>query len=164
MTTLAERITTAVSDLARDITTANGYATDAGLRVYRGRAVSGPDDLLDGPLVVVGVPDDGETETPVQAMPDKMRQSLRLTVTALALAESEADPLDTAHALLGDLKRALLRPEPQLRPRDAGTVLGEEIAYAGATLYPPAAGEKMVSASLTLTVRYSERRGDPSTT
>ena len=160
---IAKRITLALTAMLQSIVAADGYHTDAGLRVYRGRAVMGPDDLAEGPLVVIGPTPERDSEDPVDQQPQKLRHELRLTVTAVMRPESEADPLDTAHNLLADLKRALLRPDTP-RPVLAGEVLGEEIRYAGATLTVPEPGEQIVSAAVHLTVRYSERRGDPTST
>ena len=113
--------------------------------------------------MVIGPTPERDSEDPVDQQPQKIRHELRLTVTAVMRPESEADPLDTAHNLLADLKRALLRVDTP-RPVLDGDVLGEEIRYAGATLTVPEPGEQIVSAAVHLTVRYSERRGDPTST
>lgn len=161
MSSIAHRIALALAGMCGAIQRANGYATDAGLRVYPGRqAVFSAEDLIDGPLIVIAPAE--EFEQPIDAAPQKLRHSVAHTVTAAALLDG-ADALASAHDLLADLKRALLRVDVP-RPVEAGQVLGEAITYAGATVELPQPGEQVLSVTVTLTVGYSERRGDPTTT
>ena len=165
MSTVAARITDVLADRLTQITVANGYSCNAGLRLYRG--VYGMDDAADieaqGPVVVIG-PGEAPTVALTDAYEERLQMEMSLTVTALDRPVAPTTALDTCHALLGDLQRAIF-PALFGPLRDAGgQVLASEAEMVGATLFPPGPGQSLSAASMDLTVRYFQRRADPTQT
>lgn len=163
MSTIAQRIRAVLVARAETIRQVDGYATDMGLRVYRGASPLqfAPADLEIGPVLIIG-PDAEGQESAVQRVGRKQRNELRIAATALMLAD-DLNPLDAADTLLADLKTGLLPPDATAE-RDAAGVLGEAIEYAGSRYELPGPGEQIVTAEMILTCRYAEARGQPTTT
>lgn len=159
MTTIAARIKAVVFERLQQATVANGYATNMGLQVHRGRLAFAAQDLADGPRVGFGPPDGDQEETSVGRTGRKLRHELRLMVAAQDL-DASAHPMDTADALLGDIKRALLRPDAQPIVHN-GQPLTETLEYLWAAPEMPGPGEQMVRVAALFSCRYSEIYGDP---
>lgn len=162
MITIAQRIALVLATRLAQIKVVNGYETDAGLRVYRGRVITSSDDLEAGPVVVLYPRHNADTETPVEGLETKVRNELRLSVIGQAIPEDADHPLDLGFALMGDIKRALFQT---LAPViEAGERIGETPEYAGSRLALPEPGEQTVVAAVDVTVRYFETRGNPAAT
>jgi NAD(P)-dependent dehydrogenase (short-subunit alcohol dehydrogenase family) len=89
VSTIAQRIRAVLVARAETIRQVDGYATDMGLRVYRGASPLqfAPADLEIGPVLIIG-PDAEGQESAVQRVGRKQRNELRIAATALMLAKA----------------------------------------------------------------------------
>lgn len=159
MITIASRIAQVLTARLSLIQVANGYETDAGLRVYRGRVIMSADDMEPGPLVVIYPVQGAPTETPVEGMETRVRNELRLSVLGMAVPGDMDHPLDMAFQLIGDIKRALFQSIAPLV--DAGERISEPPEYTGSRVALPEPGEQTVVAGVDVMIRYFEQRGNP---
>jgi hypothetical protein len=159
MTTIAARIKSVLFERLQQATIANGYATNMGLQAHRGRMAFAAQDLADGPRVGIGPPDDDQEEANAGRTGRKLRNELRLLVAAHALDDGP-HPMDTADALLGDIKRAMLLPDAQPIVHN-GQPLTEALEYLWAAPEMPGPGEQIVRVAALFSCRYSEIYGDP---
>jgi hypothetical protein len=148
------RIVEAVIARLQEILPANGYTSDAGLRV--GFADRAADDSL--PCLVVW---EGEEEA---ENADGNHRSMLTTLTVRVDAIVSADQECTGRALSylrADVKKALLKyDEPSLRD-EMGVRFGGPVGYVGATPLPREDGADAEGVSLTFRVRFKEGYGDP---
>ena len=163
MTTIAARIASVLAARLADIKVINGYETDAGLRVYRGRLLSSPEDLGDGPVVTIYPRDAVPTERPIEdALEERVRHELHLSIIGQALPDDDDHPMDTGWALMGDIKRSIFRSISPLI--EGGERISEAPEHAGARLAMPEPGERTAVAIVDVTVRYFQQRNNPSAT
>jgi hypothetical protein len=148
--TRRRRILDALKARAQKITIANGYATDAGLRVLIGRQVVSKDDTF--PLIAMAV----APEPVLRGAGDRARLNLDVEFHALATADVD-DPLRPVEDLLGDLKRALFRKED--RTLNGAAI---DVAYVGEGTLEREEGGAIVGVRVRLTADYVEMYGDPS--
>lgn len=166
--TIAGLVRAALAARLVDATVANGYTTDMGLHVHPGRPLLASQDLDTGAAVAI--------TTPSETMRDRtpgLQQRIALDIEVEAAARMDlplppdvptpVTPADVADALLGDLKRALLRAE-QLRIEDAGATLTMRVEYVSAEVDLPAAGEGIVTVTARFGCTYFERYGNPAAT
>ena len=159
--TIAGRIKAALFARLEQATVANGYATNMGLQAHRGRLVFAAQDLASGPRVGIGPPADLPEEASLQRSGSKLRHEMRLLVVAHALDDG-AHPMDTADALLADIKKALLLPNVPSVVHD-GQQVAEALEYQWAAPEMPGPGEQIVRVVVLFSCRYSEIYGNPAT-
>lgn len=142
-------------DIAKKITArlaqirvANGYATDLGANLFRGRRQLNPGHLPAG-VVVEG--DDLIAK-------DNGGDRVKLTLPIIIEAHLECDPdnpNDVAHQAIADLKRCVFSGDP----RWDGAVLATR--YVGRIIRPRDDGEKRVAAQVKIELDYVEDLANP---
>lgn len=145
----AEDVGTIVNDKLATIKIADGFETDMGLKVFRGRRQVLPDDI---PCVVIYEGDDGikSREIPSNGMDHAVQVSQHYILEGYDFCD-ELNPNDTAHKILRDLKKAIFKPDATLFPhklkwwRYMGRLIGER-----------SDGTKAISAYIELDVGFSE--------
>lgn len=144
--TLAERISTRIAQ----ITIVNGYSTDIGLKVFRGKGKLDENDL---PCVVLvegeeRVEDSTETQY-------KARQ--RFTLEGHDLCDPD-NPNDKAHMIIADLKRAIFDGDRTfdgiVRPRTG-------LRYAGRRIATRDDGARIIAASIDFDCEVAESLTEP---
>ena len=153
MSTLRQQILAAWKARAEAILVANGFATDAGLRVEHRMAVPTEDDPT--PLIYVY-----SAPAVIVAQDDVIIYDWALYATVFTKTAS-ADPLDDAELLLGDLERAMFLADRRLGDilranRNVGDVLYGDTGVEG-----PVIGGRFVTAWVEAMVRYTTRYGQP---
>lgn len=143
MSSKRQRIIEALVERLRAITTTNGFATDAGLYLYWGPVVLGPDDPPEAIAIVPSI-----TDTTLSQPGKKI---ITLPVQFHAVVQHESPQLGTmenswlrAEAVLSDIKRAVELADPTfaglvvdftagevdpLVREEGGTILGLRIEY-----------------------------------
>lgn len=156
MDTVAKRIVQTLATRLGVVQVANGYNTDAGLRVFRGRR-SFDASTVTLPVLSVWNP---------ESEPDEMYHAERLDMTASVVVEGFAvadvnAPNDTAQDLLGDIKQALFLHETTADQTVNG--LAVQIRFRGEVTQVPEEGATVVSVLVRADVFYPELHGDPYT-
>jgi predicted TIM-barrel enzyme len=131
------------------ITLANGYGSDAGLRVSRGRLRISPDESF--PLLLIH---EGDETVDKRAGNNTVQLSEAVTIEGFAQSDPD-NPLDAAHYLLADIKRALF-PAIQRHP---GLIIRGE--YDGKSIQTPDDGSGFVSVQVRIKILWSEYLSDP---
>lgn len=133
-----------------DIAPANGYATEAGLRISYGRTQLSPDDTLPAATLVPGDPTlQGQGEG------DRYRLSMPVTASGLVTVDP-ADPLASIEPLLADLKKALLRKNDVTLGG-----LAIRVRYVGEHVADREEGGTTAAVQVSIAVEYMEGYGDP---
>lgn len=150
MTTLrsASDVAQLIEGRMQTINTTNGYLTEIGARVFRGRRRIDDSHL---PCVVIAEGD------------DKVVQNGRLTTCDvdqqyILIAYDNCDPdhpNDRAHAIIKDLKKAIFKDGTTF----SNSVL--RVSYSGRDIGPRADGVGIVCASIEIGVRFSEDLANP---
>lgn len=149
MDSKALKITKAIQGALESIQIANGYQTDAGLRISRGRLRISRDEVF--PLISIH---EGEEDVIKRVGPSVVQ--LRLPVTVEGFVESDpVNPLDSAHVLLADIKRSLFPALSEQR----GLIINTE--YLGRIISPPEDGSSYSSVSVHLAVEWGEELSNP---
>ncbi|WP_148715051.1 hypothetical protein [Chitinolyticbacter meiyuanensis] len=132
MISLEHDLSLALSTRLAGIRTADGFHTDIGAEVFRGRVAFDPDRV---PCVVLVEKDDVPLE--------QKRSAVKLGLPYLLIGYACCDPAhpnDTAHQIIADIKRALFSPADPLHPKV------REIQYQGRSILPREDGLSLVSA------------------
>jgi hypothetical protein len=138
-----------VSDRVGTISIANGYNTDIGLRVFRGRINLVPEELPC--IVIVEGEDDVQATKGTEA---KVRQAYQIE------GHDECDPMnpnDKAHLILADLKKAIFGVDPSFD----GAVRPSELEYAGRQIGVREDGTAFVSGSIAIRITFVENLAEP---
>ncbi|THF61396.1 hypothetical protein E6C76_20145 [Pseudothauera nasutitermitis] len=146
----AAAIAAAAADRLATITLANGYHTDAGQRIYRGRAVL---DLEDLPAIVLYEEEDLVDRQRAGAAGQGEAVDIIIGLPFTIEATAACDPLHpnvTGHALVADIKRCLFSGDLLWGGLATGTL------YVGRTLHPRDDGAGFVRATVQIRVTYSE--------
>lgn len=144
----AKAVAAYMHSLVSDITTANGYLTDIGLRVFRGRIAL--DDSCPPCVTIIETTDSSDDTT---ANGTNVAISQRFVFEA-ALPCDPDNPNDAAHDVICDLMKAVFR---DVDPRSSG-IVGREVSrieYISKNIVPRKEGTSIVSASIAVNVRYS---------
>lgn len=150
--TVAKQIINACFARLQAVQVANGFNTDAGLRVYRGRRTF--DFEGDYPVFSVWSPEN----TPADNRHNE-RHDLTLSVVVEGHALADLDnPNDAAQDLLGDIKQALFLAAD----RTMGNLVADLRWTAEATEVPEDGGQ-VVSVRVFAEASYPELYGDPYT-
>lgn len=141
-------IKTVQSELEK-ITIANGYSSDAGFRVSRGRLRLSPDEVF--PLLLIH---EGDESIEKRVGNNVVQIQLPIVVEGFDVSDPE-NPLDAAHDLLADIKRALF---PSIQ-KYSGLIIRCE--YDGKSIQPPDDGSSFVSVIVRLNILWGEYLAEP---
>ena len=134
------------------ISKANGFNTDIGLRVFRGkRSLDAKDDV---PCVVLVEGND----TPQDESLTSVSVSQRYVFESHDACDPD-HPNDAAHLMIADLKRAIFAGEPKHGMRLNGKAKG--MTYKGRVIGPREDGAETVFAGIHLDVLYVEDLTNP---
>lgn len=147
----AKEIGIALAAKLAQISIANGFATDIGLRTFRGKLKLDESAI---PCVILVEGDDTRKDE------ISGRRTAQVLVEQRYDAEGHVEcdpdnPNDAAHDVLADLKRAIFRDDLHL----GGKI--RAINYEGRVISPRLDGTKLVSASITIKVTYAENLAEP---
>jgi len=134
------------------ITKANGYNTDIGLHVFRGKRRLDEEHHLPCVVLVEG------NDTPA----DDSGTNASLNQRYLFEAHDACDPdhpNDKAHLIIADLKRAIFSGEPKHGLRLNGKA--KQVAYKGRTIGAREDGAAIVFAGIHIDVLYTEDLANP---
>lgn len=140
---LAITLTTRLSE----ITIANGYNTDIGARVFRGKRSIGEGAV---PCVIIVEGDDTPTSDALRNVAIDQAYSIE--------AHDACDPNnpnDKAHLILVDIKRAIFGKDQNLDG------LARKLEYKGRSILPREDGLAIVTAGISINVRYVDDLTNP---
>lgn len=149
--TLASKVAAEVQRRIEHIAIANGYKTDVGMRVLRGRRRINVEDL---PCLVIIEPDDEVVKG--------TRTQCEVTLPLIVEGHMQGDPdnpNDAAHCMIGDIKRAVFTGGLFAYGIDGR--LKAEIQYDGRVISPRDDGTDVVSAAVRVRVRIAEDLTNP---
>lgn len=152
MEPVAYRVLLALKARLQQITVANGFRTDAGLNVFLGNTALHGNEI---PGITIL-----ENEDPfeVEEHGNKTLEGGEYICQAIAAA-SPANPFETGHKLLADMKQAMFLADRQETERLDG--LESVLRYRGRKVFQREPGEKHTYANLIIAVEHIESRGDP---
>lgn len=134
---------------ASSIAIANGFETDIGLRVFRGRK-NVDEQMIPCSVIIEG--NDSPQDRPGRLPAASIRQ--RYVLAAYTNCDPD-HPNDAAHAAIRDIKRAIFK--------DGGNLGGKvmKVTYAGRDIGPRIDGYPAVFVTVTLDVEYVEDLTNP---
>lgn len=136
-----------LADRLAQITKANGYQTDIGTRVFRGKRKVEDSEIPCAVLIV------GEDRPGDNANREAIRISQDFVLGGYHECAVDA-PNDTAHKIVADIKKAVFKDGPRL----GGTV--KSLEYRGKDIGPRADGVPIVFAVVHITVDFAETLED----
>lgn len=143
--TLAQR----VNDRIAEIRVANGYLTDIGAKMLRGRLSIDPSYL---PCTVLVESDD--------SVEDRTHGKVKVAVTFIAEGHSDCDadnPNDKAHDIVTDLKRAIFSGDATY----GGIMRPGDLRYEGKNFGNRPDGASIIAASIQFTCVFVEELANP---
>lgn len=144
---IAATLAQALTDRLETITVANGYMTDIGLRVFRGKRRLDEQHI---PCTILLEGDDRPTGSALRST------SIAQTYIIEAHANCDPDnPNDTAHKMIRDMKKAIFGADPFF----GRTV--KKIEYMGRTISPREDGLDVVAAGIEIELTYVEDLTNP---
>ena len=146
----ASDLALAISTRIEQITIANGYATDIGVRVFRGR---GSLNRVDLPCIVMVEGD--------ETVQDAKYANLKSDVVFVLEGHDTCDPLhpnDKGHLIVADLKRAIFGGDLTL-----GGMLAkkDDLAYRGRAIGVRPDGGDVIAASISIAVTMVDNLATP---
>lgn len=147
----ASDIALKLSERATAISKANGYNTDIGLRIFRGKRAFSEEDL---PCLVLVEGND----TPQDDALTAVSISQRYIFEAHTACDPD-HPNDAAHLIIADLKRAIFAGEPKHGMRLGGLAKG--MTYKGRVIGAREDGAPTVFAGIDIDVLYVEDLTNP---
>lgn len=149
----ANDIALAISARIAQITTANGYATNIGARVLRGRRRLDPSMM---PCAVIIERDDAVAD--FQPSNRDPRAKVRQPYILEGHTECDPDnPNDAGHLIIADIKRAIFSEEIRFGA-DQKVI---QVRYVGRTIAPREDGVTVVAAAVEISVEYVEHLATP---
>ncbi len=140
---IAEYLTTLLSS----VTIANGYHTDIGLRVFRGKR-SKVEEQIPCAVLIEGEDHPGESAG---------RESIKIVQDYVVGGYVECDPdnpNDAAHLVLKDIKKVLFQQGPRMGNRVTN------ISYSGRDIGPRPDGVAIVFAVVHIAITFAETLAD----
>ena len=139
-----------LTNILKQITTANGYNTDIGHRVFRGRLKLDDDKI---PCVVIGEEDDQVT--------DRVNYGKNVSITQGFVIDAYVrcdpdNPNDAAHDVIEDLKKALFTGQSNANPAGALAPHVRTLKYIRRHIGPRPEGADFVLGSITIETAYVE--------
>lgn len=153
--TRARDIALHLNNLLAGITKANGYETDIGLHVFRGKRKI-DDSHVPCAVLIEGEDKPGETQGPAS-------QQITQSYVLGGYAECDPDqPNDTAHQIIADIKKAIFTVADPTRAEaiSGSTTLGgrvKSVTYEGRDIGPRADGVPIVFAVVHISVVFVEQ-------
>ena len=153
--TRARDVAAHLSNLLAGITKANGYETDIGLRVYRGKR------RIDDDAPPCAVLLEGE-DTPGESQGDASQKVAQAYVLGGYVPCDPDNPNDAAHQIISDIKRAVFSRKDMTRAEQikGTTTLGgrvKYVSYKGRDIGPRTDGVAIVFAVVHIEVEFVER-------
>lgn len=145
----ASDIAALVAERIESITQANGFDTDIGSKVYRGRMSLNVGDL---PCAVIVE----DLDTIVESKGTKVRVKQRYVIEGHDACDPD-QPNDKAHLILKDIKRAIFGGDLSF----GGALRPNELEYAGRSIGTREDGTSICAASVEIDVTYVEDLSDP---
>lgn len=145
---VASALALEVSDRLSQITILNGYATDIGTSVKRGKRRLTPEDA---PFIVL---QEGEDRADARTR-RTAKLAQQYTAEAHMVCADPEHPNDTAHLMLADLKRAIFSGDFRFDNRVA------ELNYIGRAIGTREDGTDLCFASITFELVFSEDFTNP---
>lgn len=150
---IAKDIAQALSDRAARVTIANGFLTDSGTRVFRGKRRLAPEDV---PCIVIFEGDDTVQD---RAGKKSVKLAQRYVMEAFVDLATDGNPNDKAHDMLRDLKVAVFTPsangEAQLHRHVS------DAKYAGRGIGTREEGENVIFARIEFDLEFREDLANP---
>lgn len=143
----ASEIALEINSRLQQITVANGYATDIGLRVYRGRRKLDPAQLPCAVLV-------NDEDACVSGQDKRCVTKATYQLEGHSPCDAE-NPGDVGHQIVADLKKAIFSGDLSF----GKTVLS--IDYKGRTIEPREDGLSLVSAAIEIDLHFTEDLAAP---
>lgn len=144
----AAEIALALANRVAAISVEDGYATDIGTRVYRGRRRLDKEHI---PCIVILEGDD--------AVRSQSGTDVKLTQRYGLEGHAPCDPdqpNDMAHLIIADLKRAVFADD-----RTLGSRRVKELAYVGRSIAPREDGLALVAAAIEIEITFVENLASP---
>lgn len=153
--TRARDIALHITALLSSITKANGYETDIGVRVFRGKR------KIDDSHVPCGVVIEGEDKPGGTQGPSSQQITQAYVIGGYAECDPD-NPNDTAHQIIADIKRAIFStPNPTRAEEINGTTAFggrvKTVAYVGRDIGPRTDGVPIVFAVVHVDVTFVEQ-------
>jgi hypothetical protein len=142
----ASTIAQTLATIIGTIRTANGYATDIGAQVFRGKRKL---DESDPPCSTIFEGEDMEQAQQGPAV--RLRQ--RYVVEGVSTCDPD-NPNDAAHAIIADIKKAVWR-------NDEPFGVGVEVRYAGRSIGTREVGSTLIAAAIELEIVFAENLANP---
>lgn len=139
-----------LTDILKQITTANGYNTDAGQRVFRGRLKLDDDKI---PCIVIGEEDDQVTGGANYFKQVSVNQGF--VIEAYVKCDPD-NPNDAAHDVIEDLKKALFTGQTNTNHAGALAPHVRTLKYIRRHIGPRPEGSDFVLGSITIETTYVE--------
>lgn len=149
MSSKAADIAALVAARVATIKVVNGFNTDIGLRVFRGRMSLNVKDL---PCVILVE----EADTVEEVKGTKVRLTQRYVIEGHDNCDPE-HPNDRAHLILKDIKRAIFGGDLSFN----GALRPNDLAYAGRSIAAREDGTSICAASIEIDLTYVEDLADP---
>lgn len=149
MSSKASDIAAMIASRVGQITVANGYNTDIGLRVFRGRMALNVKDL---PCIVLA--EEGDSVQEVKGT--KVRLTQRYTIEGHDVCDP-VQPNDKAHEILKDIKRSIFGGDLSF----GGALRPNDLAYSGRSIAARDDGTAICAASVDIEISYVEDLSDP---
>lgn len=143
----AEQLALALSASAGQISVANGYQTDIGLRVFRGKRRLAESDI---PCVVLVEDDDEGKSTSVK----NCQISARYLLEGHMACDPD-HPNDTGHKIVADLKRAVFSGDLSFEKQAIAC------RYHGRVIDPRTDGLSLIAAHIEIEIEFVEDLSNP---
>ncbi len=135
-----------------EIQVANGYHTDAGLRVFLGRSLIEESEV---PAITVRP---GEDEGEVEVNAGLYRETVSYEINGVCEAEVNK-PFEAGHQLAADIRRAIYRASTiDLEDLDGTAV---RVVPGGTVVTEREPGSRLCEVTVALSITHSERLGEP---
>lgn len=144
----AQQIALALTALVQGVTPANGFVTNVGREVFRGRQTIDESEL---PCTVIVEGDD--------TLVSGTKQNIQIRQRYVLEGHHECDPLqpnDKAHEIIADLKRVVFGRDDE----NLGGLV-RKIEYVGRNIALRQNGTRFVSASIEIDVEFVENLTNP---
>lgn len=151
----AAAIAAAVATRLSLVTRANGYHTDAGLHVWRGRTAIDANEL---PSITLFEQEDQVEEQRIIAASTPATIDTNLLLPFVIEASSQCDPDNPnidGHTLVADIKRAIFSGDLTWGS------LASHTRYIGRTIGPREGGEDIVTVTVQIRIGYTEDLAQP---
>ncbi len=149
----ASELAAAVFARVSSITIANGYSTDIGLKVYRGKKTA---DAVEAPLAfIVEGDDDALDQKGIEA-----RVKIQYAIEGHTACDPE-NPNDAVHAIVADLKRAIFGGDRTYGGIVRGNNGGNSIEYKGRVVGEREEGASIVGAAILVSFEIMENLANP---